>query len=57
VKIETEKTHSIILSDGELNKLRCFIGDALEDTIWREFPEDLKFIQSFHDMALDAWGG
>lgn len=58
MEIKTEKTHTIVLSDKELNSLRCFIEDALEDGIWYSipdsFPDDRKEVEEFYEKAKKA---
>lgn len=60
VKIETEKTHIVTLTDSELNTLRVFLGEALGEGIWLtipdDFPEDRKIIENLYQKSLKALG-
>lgn len=57
MEIKTEKTHNIIMTDSELNLLRCFIEDAVEEGIWREWPSDQAIFRKLHDEAFKAVTG
>lgn len=58
MEIKTEKTHTIVLSDDELNQLRCFIGEALHDhLVWDIYPEDQNNIETVYSQFLKATTG
>lgn len=58
MEITTEKTHTLIMSDSELNTIRCFIGEALDDGYWLsapdDFPEDRTIVEQFYQKVLNA---
>lgn len=57
MQIETEKTHTLILSDDELSKLRCFLDDALMEDVWKAFPDDQHFIGEIYAALYKAQTG
>lgn len=55
MKIKTEKTHTVVFTDDELNTLRCFIGEAMYDyKVWEECQAYRDDMDVIHNQFVKA---